>query len=127
MINNCDHQYIDILLSMPKLRDQFVRSMARRYGGLCGKILNISLLIKSVSKRYFDIKRCILRREELVSAPLSNAEASFSKQTVCTLQSALIIKTKNFTRARFQPDCSWKMETNSLLLDSTLGVIVLTN
>jgi len=42
------------------------------------------------------------------------------------LHSALIIKTKNFIRAKFQPDCSWEMVTNSLLLDSTLGIIILT-
>jgi hypothetical protein len=52
--------------------------------------------------------------------------ANFSTPTVWTLHSELIIKTKNFTCANFQPDCLWKMETNSLLLDSTLGVIRLT-
>jgi len=57
---------------------------------------------------------------------LSNAKANFSKPTVCTLQKALIINTKNFARARFQPFCSWKMETNLLLLGSTLDVISLT-
>ena len=106
---------------------QLVRSMATLYGGLYGNKLNISLATKSVSRRYLAMNRCILRREELVSALLSNAEANFSKHTVCTLQSALIINTKNFVRARFHPVRLWKMETNSLFLDSTLGVIILTN
>jgi hypothetical protein len=82
--------------------------MAKRKGGLCGNSLNINLEIKSVSRRYAAINRCILRRDELVLALQSNAVANFSKPTVCTLHSVLIIKTKNLTRARFQPDCSWK-------------------
>lgn len=33
-------------------------------------------------------------------------------------------KTKNFTLAKFHPDCLWEMEINSLLLYSILDAIV---
>jgi len=82
---------------------QVVLSIARRNGGPCGNMPNINLAIKSVSSRYSAINRCILLREKLVLALLSKTVANSSKPTVCNLHSALIMKTKNFTRARFQP------------------------
>ena len=64
------------------------------------------------------------RRDASELAGLSKADDSFSNPTVFTLHSAQINKTKNFTLAKFHPDCSWKMETNSLLLYSILDVIL---
>ena len=63
-------------------------------------------------------------RDESELAGLSKADDSFSNPTVFTLHSAQINKTKNFTLAKFHPDCSWKMQTNSLLLYSIPDVIL---
>lgn len=44
-----------------------------------------------------------------------------------SLHSAVVMQKKNLTYAILQPDYLWKMEINSLLLDSTLSVLSLAN
>lgn len=62
--------------------------------------------------------RWILRNEELASASLSNADASFVYAIRCTLQRAHIIMLIAFILSKFIscPKCSLNIENKSLLL-----------
>ena len=63
------------------------------------------------------ISRWILRNEELASASLSKADASFVYAILCTLRSAHIIILIAFILAKFIsfPKCSLNIENKSLL------------
>lgn len=74
---------------------QFVLSSTSLYGGLCGSRENTNRAIRSESNVYSDINLWILRKDESAFASESKPQASFSKQTVCTLHNALINKPKN--------------------------------
>lgn len=122
------------LYTMPRVRMlmffvpnfQFVLSKTSLYGGLCGSRANINLATRSESSEYSDINLCILRNDDSVLTLESNPQASFSKQTVCTLHNALINKPKNFIRARFIlfPKNSFNVSDNNVTLFSTLIFIV---
>lgn len=56
---------------------------------------------RSVSGDTSDINLCILRSENSALASHTKLHASFSKQTVCNLHTALINKPNNLIRARF--------------------------
>ena len=68
------------------------------------------------------MKRWILRSDESTFTSFSKLQANFSKQTVWTLQRAIINKPKNFIRATFilSPKISDKVESKILFLLSIL-------
>lgn len=82
----------------------------------------MSLDMRSVLMIHSAISRWILRNEELASASLSNADASFVYAIRCTLQRAHIIMLIAFILAKFIsfPKCSLNIENKSLLLEWTL-------
>ena len=122
------------LYTMPRVRMlmffvpnfQFVLSKTSLYGGSCGSRANINLATRSESSEYSDMNRCILRNDDSALTPESNPQASFSKQTVCTLHNALINKPKNFIRAKFilSPKNSLNVSDKTVTLFSTLIFIV---
>ena len=61
----------------------------------------------SKSSTYSAMKRCILRKEEELSALVSNADANLLNVTVFTLQSEHIINPKNFILAMFMLFPKW--------------------
>ena len=105
---------------------QLVLSKASLYGGLCGSRENTNRAIRSESSEYSDINLCILRNDDSALTLESNPQASFSKQTVCTLHNALINKPKNFIRAKFilSPKNSFNVSDKTVTLFSTLIFIV---
>src|SRR4030065_1829790 len=105
---------------------QFVLSKTSLYGGSWGNRANINLATKSESSEYSDINLCILRNDDSALTLESNPQASFSKQTVCTLHNALINKPKNFIRAKFilSPKNSFNVSDKIVTLFSTLIFIV---
>ena len=77
----------------------------------------MSLAMRSVLMIHSAISRWILRNEELASASLSNADASFVYAIRCTLQRAHIIMLIAFILAFISfPKCSLSIENKSLLL-----------
>ena len=68
------------------------------------------------------MKRWILRSDESTFTSFSKLQANFSKQTVWTLQRAIINKPKNFIRATFifSPKISDKVESKIVFLLSIL-------
>lgn len=78
----------------------------------------MSLAMRSVLMIHSAISSWILRNEELASASLSNADASFVYAIRCTLQRAHIIMLIAFILAKFIsfPKCSLNIENKSLLL-----------
>jgi hypothetical protein len=61
----------------------------------------------SKSSTYSAMKRCILRKEEELSALVSNADANLLNVTALTLQSEHIINPKNFILAIFMLFPKW--------------------
>ena len=106
---------------------QFVLSSASLNGGLWGSKAKINLATRSESSEYSEMNLCILRSDDSALASESNPQASFSKQTVCTLHKELINKPKNLIRARFilSPKNSFNVSDNIVTLFSTLVVIVI--
>jgi len=105
---------------------QFVLSSASLNGGLSGSRAKINLATRSESREYSDINLCILRSDYSYFASESKPQASFSKQTVCTLHKALINKPKNLIRAKsiLFPKNSFNVSDNIVTLFSTLVSIV---
>ena len=105
---------------------QFVLSKTSLYGGFWGSRENTNLATRSESSEYSDINLCILRSDESAFALESKPQASFSKQTVCTLHNELINKPKNFIRAKFilSPKNSFNVSDKTVTLLSTLVSIV---
>src|SRR5450759_4767796 len=122
------------LYTMPRVRIlmffdpnfQLVLSKASLYGGLWGSRENTNRAIMSESSEYSDINLCILRSDESTLTLVSKPQASFSKQTVCTLHNALINKPKNFIRAKFilSPKNSFNVSDKIVTLFSALVFIV---
>ena len=105
---------------------QLVLSKTSLYGGSWGSKANINLATRSESSGYSAINRCILLSDDSTLTLESNQQASFSKQTVCTLHNALINKPKNFIRAKFilSPKNSFNVSDKTVTLFSTLIFIV---
>ena len=85
------------LYTMPRVRMlmffvpnfQFVLSKTSLYCGSCSSRENINLATRSESSEYSDINLCILRNDDSAFALESKPQASFSKQTVCTLKKSM--------------------------------------
>jgi len=105
---------------------QFVLSKTSLDGGSCDSRENTNLETKSDSSEYSDINLCILRSDHSVLTLWPNPQASFSKQTICTLHNTLINKPKNFILARFvlSPKNSLNVSDKTVTLFSSLIFIV---
>ncbi|MGB4291451.1 MAG: hypothetical protein WBJ37_01030 [Bacteroidales bacterium] len=105
---------------------QFVLSRTSLYGGLWGSRAKINLAIRSESRVYSEINLCMLRSDDSAVALESKLQASFSKQTDCTLHNALINEPENFIRAKFIlfPKNFFNVSDITVTLFSTLVFIV---